>query len=146
MQINNKSMGNSQSMQKINFEDIQTACKNPEIYLLINTLPESEQNCLIVNTVPAQKEEQIINHHMYSSKRIRILIYGRNSSDEKVYKKYDQLVKLGFSNVFIYLGGLFEWLMLQDIYGYDEFPTTIKQIDFLKYKPPPRLNISLIEN
>jgi hypothetical protein len=146
MQINNKSMGNSQSMQKINFEDIQTACKNPEIYLLINTLPESEQNCLIVNTVQAQKEEQIINHHMYSSKRIRILIYGRNSSDEKVYKKYDQLVKLGFSNVFIYLGGLFEWLMLQDIYGYDEFPTTIKQIDFLKYKPPPRLNISLIEN
>jgi len=139
-------MGNSQSMQKINFEDIQTACKNPEIYLLINTLPESEQNCLIVNTVQAQKEEQIINHHMYSSKRIRILIYGRNSSDEKVYKKYDQLVKLGFSNVFIYLGGLFEWLMLQDIYGYDEFPTTIKQIDFLKYKPPPRLNISLIEN
>jgi len=146
MQINNKSMGNSQSMQKINFEDIQTACKNPEIYLLINTLPESEQNCLIVNTVQAQKEEQIINHHMYSSKRIRILIYGRNSSDEKVYKKYDQLVKLGFSNVFIYLGGLFEWLMLQDIYGYDEFPTTIKQIDFLKYKPPPKLNISLIEN
>jgi len=139
-------MGNSQSMQKINFEDIQTACKNPEIYLLINTLPESEQNCLIVNTVQAQKEEQIINHHMYSSKRIRILIYGRNSSDEKVYKKYDQLVKLGFSNVFIYLGGLFEWLMLQDIYGYDEFPTTIKQIDFLKYKPPPKLNISLIEN
>jgi hypothetical protein len=146
MQINNKSMGNSQSMQKINFEDIQTACKNPEIYLIINTLPESEQNCLIVNTVQAQKEEQIINHHMYSSKRIRILIYGRNSSDEKVYKKYDQLVKLGFSNVFIYLGGLFEWLMLQDIYGYDEFPTTIKQIDFLKYKPPPKLNISLIEN
>jgi hypothetical protein len=146
MQFNNKSMGNSQSMQKINFEDIQTACKNPEIYLLINTLPESEQNCLIVNTVQAQKEEQIINHHMYSSKRIRILIYGRNSSDEKVYKKYDQLVKLGFSNVFIYLGGLFEWLMLQDIYGYDEFPTTIKQIDFLKYKPPPKLNISLIEN
>jgi hypothetical protein len=146
MQINNKSMGNSQSMQKINFEDIQTACKNPEIYLLINTLPESEQNCLIVNTVPAQKEEQIINHHMYSSKRIRILIYGRNYSDEKVYKKYDQLVKLGFTNVFIYLGGLFEWLMLQDIYGYDEFPTTIKQIDFLKYKPSPRLNISLIEN
>ena len=139
-------MGNSQSMQKINFEDIQTACKNPEIYLLINTLPESEQNCLIVNTVQAQKEEQIINHHMYSSKRIRIIIYGRNSSDDKIYKKYDQLVKLGFSNVFIYMGGMFEWLMLQDIYGYDEFPTTMKQLDFLKYKPPARLNISLIEN
>jgi hypothetical protein len=139
-------MGNSQSMQKINFEDVQTACKNPEIYLLINTLTELEQECLILNTVPASKEETIINHHIYSSKRIRIVIYGRNSSDDKIYKKYDQLIKLGFSNVFIYVGGMFEWLMLQDIYGYEEFPTTIKQLDFLKYKPPTRLNISLIEN
>jgi hypothetical protein len=139
-------MGNSQSMQKINFEDVQTAIKNPEIYLLINTLTELEQECLILNTVPASKEETIINHHMYSSKRIRIIIYGRNSSDDKIYKKYDQLAKLGFSNVFIYVGGMFEWLMLQDIYGYEEFPSTIKQLDFLKYKPPARLNISLIEN
>jgi hypothetical protein len=139
-------MGISHSMQKINFEDIQTACKSPEMYLLINTLTELEQECLILNTVQASKEEQIINHHMYSSKRIRIIIYGRNSSDDKIYKKYDQLVKLGFSNVFIYMGGMFEWLMLQDIYGYEEFPTTLKQLDFLKYKPPARLNISLIEN
>jgi hypothetical protein len=139
-------MGNSQSMQKINFEDMQTAYKNPELYLLINTLSESEQDCLILNTTPAIKEEQLINHHMYSSKRIRIIIYGRNSNDEKVYNKYDQLIKLGFLNVFIYVGGIFEWLMLQDIYGYEEFPTTRRQLDFLKYKPSSRLNISLIEN
>jgi hypothetical protein len=31
-------MGISHSMQKINFEDIQTAYKSPEMYLLINTL------------------------------------------------------------------------------------------------------------
>jgi hypothetical protein len=139
-------MGNSQSMQKINFEDMQTAYKNPELYLLINTLSESEQDCLILNTTPAIKEEQLINHHMYSSKRIRIIIYGRNSNDEKIYNKYDQLMKLGFLNVFIYVGGIFEWLMLQDIYGYEEFPTTRRQLDFLKYKPSSRLNISLIEN
>ena len=83
---------------------------------------------------------------MNNNKQIKIIIYGRNSNDENIYKKYNQLLKLGFLNVFIYLGGLFEWLMLQDIYGYDEFPTTIKQLDFLKYKPPPRLNISLIGN
>jgi len=139
-------MGISQSMQKINFEDMQTAYKNPELYLLINTLSESEQDCLILNTTPAIKEEQLINHHMYSSKRIRIIIYGRNSNDEKIYNKYDQLMKLGFLNVFIYVGGIFEWLMLQDIYGYEEFPTTRRQLDFLKYKPSSRLNISLIEN
>jgi hypothetical protein len=139
-------MGGSQSIQKINFEDIQTAIKNPETYLLINTLSELEQGCLILNTINANKEEQLINYHMNSNKQIRIIIYGRNSSDENVFKKYNQLLKLGFLNVFIYLGGLFEWLMLQDIYGYDEFPTTIKQLDFLKYKPPTRLNISLIGN
>jgi hypothetical protein len=139
-------MGNSQSMQKINFEDMQTACKSPDTYMLINTLSESEQDCLIINTVSASKEEQLINQHMYSSKRIVIVVYGRNSNDDKIYKKYDQLLKLGFSNVFIYVGGLFEWLMLQDIYGYEEFPTTIKQLDFLKYKPQQRLNISLIQN
>jgi len=139
-------MGLSQSIQKINFEDVQTACKNPEIYLLINTLPESEQDCLIKNTVNANKEEKIINSHLYTSKRIRIIIYGRNSNDEKIHIKYNQLLKLGFLNVFIYTGGIFEWLMLQDIYGYDDFPTTKKELDFLKFKPPSRLNISLIEN
>ena len=49
--------------------------------------------------------------------------------------KYTQLVNLGFVNVYIYPGGLFEWLCLQDIYGDDEFPTTNKELDILKYKP-----------
>ena len=138
-------MGSSLSIQKINFEDMQIACKNPEIYLLINTINESEQDCLILNTVNANKEEQLINHHMYSSKRIRIIIYGRNSNDEKIFAKYTQLIKLGFTNVFVYLGGLFEWLMLQDIYGIQEFPTTKKELDLLKYKSNKILNISLLE-
>jgi hypothetical protein len=139
-------MGGNQSIQKINFEDIQTAYKSPEIYILINTLSDVEQDCLIINTIPATKEEQLINHYMYSRKNIQIIIYGRNSNDEKVFVKYNQLIKLGFTNVFVYLGGLFEWLMLQDIYGYDEFPTTVKQLDFLKFKSPSRLNMYLLQN
>jgi len=35
----------------------------------------------------------------------------------------------------MYTGGLFEWLLLQDIYGKTEFPTTTNIIDLLKYKP-----------
>ena len=31
-------MGNSQSIQKINYEDMQTVIKNPEVYLIINTI------------------------------------------------------------------------------------------------------------
>jgi hypothetical protein len=44
------------------------------------------------------------------------------------------------------MGGLFEWLMLQDIYGKELFPTTKKELDLLKFKPPPILNICLLEN
>ena len=139
-------MGNSQSVQKINFEDMQTAYKNPEIYLLMNTLPLSEQICLISNTLTPQKEETLMNHYLTSNKNIRIIIYGRNSNDETIYKKYNQLINLGFTNVYLYLGGIFEWLMLQDIYGFDDFPTTSRQLDILKYKPNQKLNISYIEN
>jgi hypothetical protein len=35
--------------------------------------------------------------------------------------------------------------MLQDIYGIQEFPTTKKELDLLKYKPNKILNISLLE-
>jgi hypothetical protein len=139
-------MGNSQSIQKINFEDMQTVYKNPEIYLLMNTLPTSEQNCLILNTLTPQQEETLMNRYLNSNKNIRIIIYGRNSNDETIYKKYNQLLNLGFINVYLYLGGIFEWLMLQDIYGYDDFPTTTRQLDILKYKPGQKLNISYIEN
>ena len=139
-------MGNSQSIQKINFEDMQTAYKNPEIYLLMNTLPLSEQTCLILNTLTPQKEETLMNRYLNSNKNIRIIIYGRNSNDETIYKKYNQLINLGFTNVYLYLGGLFEWLLLQDIYGFDDFPTTSRQLDILKYKPGQKLNISYIEN
>jgi rhodanese-related sulfurtransferase len=139
-------MGNSQSVQKINFEDMQTAYKNPEVYLLMNTLPLSEQICLITNTLTPQKEESLMNHYLNSNKNIRIIVYGRNSNDETVYKKYNQLINLGFTNVYLYLGGIFEWLMLQDIYGSDDFPTTSRQLDILKYKPNQKLNISYIEN
>ena len=40
---------------------------------------------------------------------------------------------------------MFEWLMLQDIYGKDLFPTTKKEVDLLKYKSKQLLNIGLLE-
>jgi hypothetical protein len=47
--------------------------------------------------------------------------------------------------VFVYPGGLFEWLMLQDIYGQNDFPTTKKELDILRFKPPKILNVQLLE-
>jgi hypothetical protein len=140
-------MGNSQSSSiKINFEDIQYIIKNPEGHILINTLSSSEQNCLIINTININNEENIINNCIIKGlKHIKIIIYGKNSNDDKIYNKYNQLTSLGFYNVYIYNGGLFEWLMLQDIYGEKEFPTTKKELDILKYKSNKVLNIQLLE-
>jgi hypothetical protein len=138
-------MGNTQTMKKINFEDMQTAIKNPEIYLIINTLPSAEQQCLIVNTVSVNDEEIIINKFLKENKNIIIIIYGKNCNDDSTHKKYQQLLSLGFYNIFVYTGGLFEWLLLQDIYGKELFPTTKKELDILKYKPNQMLNIALLE-
>ena len=138
-------MGNSQSIKKINFEDMQTVIKNPEVYLIINTLPPSEQSCLIVNTTLASDEETIINQFMKANKNVRVIIYGKNCNDDSTNKKYQQLLSLGFYNIYLYNGGMFEWLLLQDIYGKELFPTTKKELDLLKYKPNQLLNIALLE-
>ena len=138
-------MGNTQSIKKINYEDMQTIIKNPEVYLIINTLLPGEQQCLIVNTTLADNEEIIINKFIKENKSIRIIIYGKNCNDENVNKKYQQLLSLGFYNIFVYFGGMFEWLLLQDIYGKDLFPTTKKELDLLKYKSNQLLNIELLE-
>lgn len=139
-------MGNSQSMQKINYEDVQYVIKNSEGNVLINTLNENEQECLIPNTIGIHKEVDLINNLLRNgNKQVKIIVYGRNCNDEKIYSKYNQLNSLGFYNVFIYTGGLFEWLMLQDIFGSNEFPTTKKEFDILKFKPNKLLNIQLLE-
>ena len=139
-------MGNSQTIQKITFEDIQYVLKNNDIYVLINTLNESEQSCLIQHTLSFKKEEEFINKFLkIGNKNIKFIIYGKNCNDDAVYKKYNQLYSLGFYNTYVYAGGLFEWLLLQDIYGEQEFPTTSKELDILKYKPHKILNIKFIE-
>lgn len=127
-------MGNTTSTRKVNFEDVQHSMKNKNKFLLINTLNTSRQDVLIKNTVPVNKEEELINQLIKSNQNINIIVYDENANAPNLMKKYDQLISLGFVNVFIYPGGLFEWLLLQDIYGYDNFPTTSQERDILKFK------------
>lgn len=130
-------MGVNQSINKINFETIQniiTGTNNKRDFIIINTLAVDNQSCLITNTVSPEKEIELINHYLKTNKAVNIVIYGENCCDHNVVNKYNQLHKLGFNNLHVYIGGLFEWLLLQDIYGDDEFPTTTKIIDILKYK------------
>jgi len=122
---------------KTNFEHVQFAITHPIEYCLVNTLPIYEQNCLIRNTVHAGQEETLINE-MMQNVRIpdkKIIIYGKHSNDDTVDAKYQQFIGMGLTDVYVYTGGLFEWLLLQDIYGVAEFPTTETVLDILKYKP-----------
>ena len=137
-------MGNTYSIRKINFEDMQKFIKDTSC-VIINTLSMDRQECLITGTTDASNETNVINKLIKADLERKIVIYGENACDEGLVNKYNQLVKLGFVNVHIYPGGMFEWLMLQDIYGDDFFSTTKKCSDILSFKGKPfteRLRIS----
>ena len=139
-------MGASQSMQKIGFEDMQTVVKNSEQYIVINTLPNGEQGHLIKGTVSCDQEEMLINKYIKLSPQTKIIVYGKNDTDETVITKCNQLASIGFPHVYAYMGGLFEWSLLQDIYGIDLFETTsfLPLKELLKYKPRKKLEVALI--
>ena len=126
-------MGNKLSYHKIGFETMQDYISHKA--LIINTLDSSNQDCLIAGTISYQQEESLVNSLLSGDKNDKIILYGMNCLDESVIKKAEQLVELGFMNIFIYVGGLFEWLLLKDIYGEDNFPTIGDEFELLKFKP-----------
>lgn len=139
-------MGNSfDKIQKATFEDIQQLLPDHNM-LLINTLDLGKQTCLIKGTLPADREEVVINEHVqgYRDKQVRVVIYGLNATDCSVVRKYEQLRRLGFHNVMVYMGGMFEWVLLQDIYGRELFPTTSQVTDLLAFKGKPGLRPKML--
>ena len=130
---NTTSVNSIISIKKINFEDVQIARMNKNS-IIINTLHTDNQLCIIPGTINIADEVTILNNYLNSNKAIQIVVYGKNNNDSNIFSKYQQLTGLGFMNVVIYAGGMFEWLLLQEIYGDDNFPTTEKELDILKYK------------
>lgn len=129
-------MGNSASIQNIaNFEFVQQFVSS-NTHILLNVMDTADQDTLIVRTLNAIAEVDALNTLMDDGEFDRkILVYGRNNNDiEKVLKKQKQLMALGFTDVYVYLGGIFEWVLLQDIYGKDLFKTTRTVTDILRYK------------
>ena len=139
-------MGNKiSSITKINFEDMQHAIRNTN-WIIINTLELSDQDCIIPNTISVNDEVAILNKLMDTGKfNTQIVIYGLNACDDNIVRKYNQLVRLGFTNVAIYPGGMFEWLLLQEVYGDDEFSTTKRELDILRFKGISKLSQRSIE-
>lgn len=129
-------MGNNNSLnsiKKINFEHMQRVINDNE-NIIINTLDDNEQDCLIEGTTNSQSEVTLINKCLNTMKTQHIIVYGKNNNDEKIFIKHKQLINLGFTNISIYIGGLFEWMLLQEVYGELAFPTTSSELDILRYK------------
>jgi len=106
---------------------------NLKNYILITTL--NENDCFIKRTLNPNEEVEFINNCISGNNQQNIIIYGKNYLDKSVYEQYNKLNSLGFDNVFIYPGGIFEWLLLQDTFGEDMFETNINEMDILKYRP-----------
>lgn len=122
-------MGNTPP-RMVNFEAIQSLQG-----ILINTMSVHEQEVVIQGTVPLHLEIPTVENAIQT--KTPIYIYGKHSNDMTIYKKYEQLKKLG-GNPMLYTGGLFEWMLLQEIYGDSNFPTTghvPKPVDLYKFKP-----------
>lgn len=113
-------MGNNYSIA--NYDDVKIAVSSRG--LLIHTM-DNKQQILIHGTITADCEEEAINFAIDKNEFDKlIVVYGKNTQAlESLVKKQKQLVSLGFKNVKMYIGGLFEWVLLQDIYGSKEFPT-----------------------
>lgn len=129
-------MGNGESKIKtVNFDNVKQ-----DNYILIHVMDEKDQSVLIKKTQTIENEVKLLNSLLSESKqgKTNIIIYGKNTDDFAVLvKRYNQLVGLGF-NAYVYFGGLFEWLLLQEIYGVAEFPienTGNFTIDLLKFAP-----------
>lgn len=145
-------MGNrdSSGLSYVNFETVQKMIPSSfhstlklTTTIIINTLPsELHAECVILGTASPNEEEDAINAILEKRANIhQIVLYGKNSCDVSVAKKIEQFRTMGIIGssvrVLVYTGGLFEWLLLQEIYGEEQFPiqgTAKKPIDLLKYK------------
>jgi hypothetical protein len=129
-------MGVMYSMPSYNYEQLQNKLhnKNYNDTILINTLHLSKQDCLIKGTIKASNEEEFINKLLKTNKNKEIIVYGIHHTDLTVIKKYNQLKKLGFKNVHIYFGGMFEWLLLQDVFDITNFQTDGTITNIVDYK------------
>ena len=109
------------SLPSYNYHQLQDRMKTDIV--LINTLPNTRQESLIKGTIKAFHEVDFMNKLLKTNKNKEIIVYGIHHTDLSVITKYNQLKKLGFKNVHIYFGGIYEWLLLQDVFSTINFQT-----------------------
>lgn len=136
-------MGINISIQKVSACDIkyiQEKCLNK--YIIITTIDKGYNIPLIKGTVSPHEEESIINRIIINKdKNIKgIIIYGKNNQDLSVIDKYKQLIHFNVGEIYIYIGGLFEWLLLHknhpDVFLIDDDNKKYNLWDFYEQPNP----------
>jgi len=132
-------------VSNIGFDDILVALKDKTRYIFISTMPVDMQNALIPNTIPCSDEATTINRIMdeFNTAKYTLIVYGKNACDTDPSKKYEQLWNLGFSDIHIFPGGMFEYILLNDMYGEKLFPISgsngtgspVVTVDIMTYRP-----------
>ena len=114
-------MGASISFNVVNHQGVLDALKEGNI--LITVISNHTDATLIKGTLGEAEELRHVNE-IIRKKNLdeRIFVYGENCSDSRVYSKARQLKKLGLKEVFVYTGGIFEWMLLGEVFGQDQFP------------------------
>ena len=134
--------GTKDVVKVIGFEDMLVLLRSNVV--LLNTLERREQTCLIRGTVHADDEEQTMNTMLTSTDTLvtdrLVVVYGRHNLDPKPVEKAKMLRTLGLTRLLVYRGGLFEWLLLQEVFGPEQFPTEgTACTDLLLYRPLPTM-------
>jgi hypothetical protein len=119
-------MGNRAS-KVATFEDVQRGDA-----LLISVLDDPA--VLISGTTPFEGEVAAVEAALAAGQPV--VVYGANWSDARVAAKCAQLTSLG-GDPRAYVGGMFEWLLLQEYYGRELFGTTgaASAPDLVEFRP-----------
>lgn len=133
--------GSKEVVKVIGFEDMLSLLRSNVV--LLNTMARGDQACLIRGTLHADDEESAMNAMLTSTDPLVtdrwVVVYGRHTLDPKPMEKARTLRLMGLSRLLVYRGGLFEWLLLQEVFGQDQFPTQGACPDLLAYRPSPTL-------
>lgn len=114
--------------------------------LLICDVPQpSRMDFLILHTVNEDQEVHLINQLARSVKAQHttdIVIYGLHNHGrflESAMAKRERIRALGFTKVYIYLGGLYLWIANWAILQRDQFPITVSEhlLNDLQTRLPP---------
>lgn len=119
---------------RVNFEAVPSASSDGLLISTIDCTRDAHLDCAIIGTTDRSQETEKIQRAKEVYPNMPIVIYGANSTDTTPFFRWKELTQMGLTNVSVYTGGLFEWLLLGETYGTEAFGVTTPQDDLLKFK------------